>query len=388
MNGPRVLESRGVLAYLPSWCRVFFLGLGYFMILYFVYQYLWEIPTRQIAADAEKQVITRKEFYELNNSIRQTFVQAVGGAILILGLYFTARTLRISQDSLQTNQEGHITERFTKAIEQLGDTERLTVRLGGIYALERIARDSAKDHWQVMEVLTAYVRDNSLESQQTALKSLKSATDIQAVLDVLGRRVVTVDREKGKLDLYRANLEGMLLTGNFNKIVLVDANLAGAVFQDIHLEEACFVGAHLENSTFIRAHLERTEFSGAHLERAEFRETNFTETKLIGSCLEKAKLLEAYLEKVDLSCAQLQSASLPRAQLIGVCLEKADLSFVNLKEADFTGTQLQEAILTETQLQGANLQKVENLTQAQINEAFVDEYTQLPKGLTKPPLDL
>ncbi len=37
----------------------------------------------------------------------------------------------------------------------------LEVRLGGIYALERIARDSPKDHWTIMEVLTAYVRENS-----------------------------------------------------------------------------------------------------------------------------------------------------------------------------------------------------------------------------------
>jgi hypothetical protein len=33
------------------------------------------------------------------------------------------------------------------------------VRLGGIYALERIARDSESDHWAVMEVLTAFVRE-------------------------------------------------------------------------------------------------------------------------------------------------------------------------------------------------------------------------------------
>jgi hypothetical protein len=37
------------------------------------------------------------------------------------------------------------------------------VRIGGIYALERIARDSAKDHPTVMEVLNAFIRDHSRE---------------------------------------------------------------------------------------------------------------------------------------------------------------------------------------------------------------------------------
>ncbi|WP_062294251.1 hypothetical protein [Nostoc piscinale] len=35
------------------------------------------------------------------------------------------------------------------------------MRLGAIYTLERIAKDSAKDHWTIMEVLTAFVRENA-----------------------------------------------------------------------------------------------------------------------------------------------------------------------------------------------------------------------------------
>ncbi len=55
-----------------------------------------------------------------------------------------------------------MTDRYTKAIEQLG-SDKLDVRIGGIYALERIARDSAKDHPTVMEVLTAFIREHSRE---------------------------------------------------------------------------------------------------------------------------------------------------------------------------------------------------------------------------------
>ena len=55
-----------------------------------------------------------------------------------------------------------MTDRYTKAIEQLG-SDKLDVRIGGIYALERMARDSAKDHPTVMEVLTAFIREHSRE---------------------------------------------------------------------------------------------------------------------------------------------------------------------------------------------------------------------------------
>jgi hypothetical protein len=83
-----------------------------------------------------------------------------------VGVYSSMQTLDLSR-------EGQITDRFTKAIEQLGALDRtmdqtgnprpkLSVRLGGIYALERIARDSEKDEWPILEILTGYVREQSL----------------------------------------------------------------------------------------------------------------------------------------------------------------------------------------------------------------------------------
>ena len=55
-----------------------------------------------------------------------------------------------------------MTDRCAKAIEQLG-WDKLDVRVGGICAIERVARDSARDHLTVMEVLTAFIREHSHE---------------------------------------------------------------------------------------------------------------------------------------------------------------------------------------------------------------------------------
>lgn len=59
--------------------------------------------------------------------------QALGGLAVLGGLLYTARIFRLSR-------EGQLTERYTKAIEQLG-SGTLDVRLGAIYALERLAHD-------------------------------------------------------------------------------------------------------------------------------------------------------------------------------------------------------------------------------------------------------
>lgn len=140
-----------------------------------------------------------------------TRVVLVVVAVVIVGaaldrLAVTARTYRLAE-------QGQITDRYTKAIEQLGG-DKLGVRLGGIYALERIAHDSKRDHPTVVEVLGAFVRertdparterptvtdvlsafltlvDDRPERNPTSSDAgtkIKPPADVQAALTVLGR---------------------------------------------------------------------------------------------------------------------------------------------------------------------------------------------------------
>jgi hypothetical protein len=72
----------------------------------------------------------------------------------------TAAHLKAAQDQLVIAQEGQITERFTRAVDQLG-SDQLVVRLGGIYALERIAMNSPRDAATIAEVLSSYIRQHA-----------------------------------------------------------------------------------------------------------------------------------------------------------------------------------------------------------------------------------
>src|SRR4051794_23596585 len=72
------------------------------------------------------------------SSTRTGMIAGLAGLAALGSLLVTSRTYRITQ-------QGHITDRYTTAISQLGD-DKLDVRLGGIYALERLAIDSARDH--------------------------------------------------------------------------------------------------------------------------------------------------------------------------------------------------------------------------------------------------
>ena len=58
----------------------------------------------------------------------------------------------------EADRQRRIVESFSKAVEQLG-SDKLEVRVGAIFALERLSRESRGDYWTIMEVLAAFVRE-------------------------------------------------------------------------------------------------------------------------------------------------------------------------------------------------------------------------------------
>jgi uncharacterized protein YjbI with pentapeptide repeats len=270
------------------------------------------------------------------------------------------------------NRRGQITERFTRAIDQLGD-DKMEIRLGGIYGLERIAHESSTEHGPIIEVLTAYVRENSPWPPRQRRKPVgagtasrvnpdddeaesseeddgtppEAAVDIKAILTVLSRRNLKHERDAPLgLDLSGTNLRGV----QAREIPLRNANLAGA-----QLQRANLFGAQLQGAGLTRAQLEGARLTGAQLEGANLDRAQLQEANLAGAQLQAASLNGAQLQGAYLPTARLQSAKLNWAQLKGARLMKANLYEAQLQAADLRDAHLQGADLGGAKLQGANL---------------------------------
>jgi uncharacterized protein YjbI with pentapeptide repeats len=316
--------------------------------------------------------------YEADSRVRTwtLLAQVIGALILGFGGYFAWRNLHVAQ-------EGQITNRFSQAINQLGAEKdgkpNLEVRLGGIYALERIARDSPRDHWTIMEILTAYVRENvpGVEPQPSpsdphdpygdagTLYEAAGAppdvitppapppalrTDVQAILTVLRRRERSVDRaEPAGLDLRVTNLRG--------------ANLEGAQLQRANLEHVDLEQANLKN-----AKLQGATLRGAHLEHANLEGANLKEAKIEDADLQWAILKGAHLERADLFRARLKGAWLDSADLEGAVLYVSRLEWARLQGADLRGADLETAALEWAILEGAHLEHA-NLERTHLEHA-------------------
>jgi uncharacterized protein YjbI with pentapeptide repeats len=259
----------------------------------------------------------------------------------------------------QQGQEKLVTERFSTSVTQIGNTKEV-VRIGGIYSLERIAKDSPKDHWTIMEVLTAYVRQNSpLPPKGKAASPIP--IDIQSALTVIGRRNSKQESAEKRLDLSFSNLSGAELW---------DANLSGAKLGGANLSEADLRGANLFRADLGQANLFRADLSEANLFRADLGQANLFRADLSEANLEGANLSSgANLAQANLSGANLSGALLMLANLSEADLSEANLSGASFSEANLSEADLSEANLEGARLSGADLTGVEYLTVEQVKSA-------------------
>ncbi len=315
--------------------------------------------------------LTTEARLKAENDLRSTLVTLLGGIVVSLGavvgiLNFreTSRQNRAEADRnravLELERRGQMAERFTKAIEQLGQVgvDNLDVRIGAAYALEQIALDSDELHWPVIEVLTAYLREHTRKQKRRELElehgepdtqagqwhqSLEP--DFQAVATVVGRRRLEKDPPGRSLNLLGVRLQWADLRS---------AQLAGADLRGSHLEEANLSGAQLGGANLIGAQLKLANLTAADLRGAQFREV--------------AQLLRADHRKEYDELAVRYVAQLNGAILINANLDGADLHRGNLEGADLTGAQLERADLSSAHLQRA-IVYVANLEDADLDMA-------------------
>ena len=191
--------------------------------------------------------------------------------------------LGVEKTVKQTASDGNVTENTDANIE---------VRLGAVYALERISQDSDRDHMQIMEILCAYIRTNAPwdmdtdapSDPETSTPPKNTRADIQAALTVIGRRApdkIALERHKGfVLDLRFADLRGadlrdgdfaqaVFFGSNFQFALLLRTNLKGAKLQNANLSYANLfetrfdANTNLRNTTFDKAFVFDTDFSDA-----------------------------------------------------------------------------------------------------------------------------
>ncbi|MDW8471041.1 pentapeptide repeat-containing protein [Streptomyces scabiei] len=283
------------------------------------------------------------------NDVRTALLQVVGGLVVLFGAYATWRQLRVSQDGLRATQEGYVTDRFSRAVDQLG-SDKLDVRIGGLHALWRIAEQSARDREAIISLQAAYLRTHlpwppagpespAADVPINDIAPLETrAADAQVALTALG--VLCRHREQSWVNLSITDLRR--------------ADCDGLWFPEVNFDRAC-------------------------LEAAGLYHANLTQASLVSVNLRHADLTTAILRRARCVLADLRAAKLVGTDLRDADFTETDLREANLRKADAHGAVFHRADLRMADVRGTDLSTA-NLVEARLTGALASEHTRWPAG--------
>ncbi|GLP70412.1 hypothetical protein TUSST3_70330 [Streptomyces sp. TUS-ST3] len=286
------------------------------------------------------------------------------GIAAVIALIFSFASVQQAHDTLRLSEQGQITDRYTDAVANLG-SDTVDVRLGGIYALQRIMTDSSRDQSTVVRVLSGFVRVHAPQSAKTTsvYRPGGPPSDVTAALEVL------VMRESHKdgtafVDLHEADIR----TTDFARFWRKDRRAPD--LSEADLRQADLTGSDLSGA----------DLRGANLESAVPNQVNFT-----GSNLSHANASLADLRVSDFTRANLTGADLRASQLVRASLFNANLTGARMDSADVRDTSFLDANLRNVSLSETDLTEARDLTLEQVVSARLYPTTILPEALASNP---
>ena len=258
---------------------------------------------------------------ESNSTTLRNMGLLVGGVVAVGIAVWRSR---VAERQVDIAQQSLLHDRYQRSTEMLGSGV-LAVRLGGIYALQRLAEEyPLQYHVQIMSLFCAFVRnptgsnDGNLKLENFSGDPPHPYTivgeDIQAVMLAIGARgKQQLAIEKGakyRLDLHGSDLRGARLNGT---------NLASAprtTWPEISTVEYLTLskGTDLTYAKLCSAHLDYADLQGA---------------SLTGACLCKVGLEETNLSNADLADVSMEEALING----GPVLTGAEFSYNGLRPA-------------------------------------------------------
>lgn len=247
------------------------------------------------------------------------------------------------------------TDRFTAAIGQMGH-DSIDVRLGGIFALEHLAKARRDEYAETIDrVLIAFMLEHSVPpdnrekapkmksakaraaeaftqvrgdpppltvdeerkqaiDRERALVNLlmshfRTGSDVKAAIDTLSRSRLVFHPDANKdLDgpiVSDLDLAGLTIAG----LKLGSAQVSGLGCNNLRLGNTQFDNAVIENTEFVGSILYRVSFNNSKLTKVNFSDANLIQVDFSGSVLRSCFFTEAAILYADFSDATLIDCS-------------------------------------------------------------------------------
>jgi hypothetical protein len=295
-------------------------------ILFLLYVIRWVMHYRQAGT-----IHDTKDRIHAQDELLKTVAQFIAGialiATVILTWYQVRETIQGTRDQIELTRRGQLADRFKDAVQQLGSDQN-TLRIGGIFTLEQISKESPNEYLtSTTLILTAYLRNEltlkAYESASTKREDWPSSA-VKAALMVLGRREIRDENEFPNLSQVMLRKADLTDVGKLEQLRLDGADLSEANLSGINLTRVLLRGAKLAG----------TNLSNSNLSKADLSNADLSIRKNVPTDLFNATLNDAILESTKLTGARLSLAHMDRAILINADLTAARMLSTRLTDAN------------------------------------------------------
>jgi uncharacterized protein YjbI with pentapeptide repeats len=389
---------------------------------------LWYFPDKYISSFFSS--LKEKDRFDAIKDTRILFVNIGAGILAITGIYLTWRRTKAldkkNKIDIDNNDNNLTLQQFFKASELLANNDNITARLSGIYLFEKIMNKNEEYHWQIVELLSAYIREhrnNELfevgRCEDTGKLNIETETathtnfyeveedvgydenfekikkkvkyyrvpvekDIQAILTVLGRRNLEYEKdENGKnlkkyiselhinIDNNKEIIENYKLFQIIKNLDLKNVNLYKANLTDVHFENANCMGSHFIYADCNLAYFENANCKGANFENALCVGSHFENAICAISNFKTAMCNDTHFEHAICTETHFEYARCYKAHFEYAHCMNAHFENAICKGAYFNNANCADIYFNKTRLEDAHFYKTENLTSKILCQASI-----------------
>jgi uncharacterized protein YjbI with pentapeptide repeats len=244
---------------------------------------IWAGPKIQLRNQKSRK-IDKTQLIDLENKLRQTYSQIIGGIALIVGFFISYNNfvgLKFKQD----------TEILSNSLNQLFDTTS-TTRIGAIYTISRLAEDSDNKR-VILEILCDFLSNDS--------NGTRNQKEANLILNVIGSLFDKIPSKEVHFTIENTK---------FQRLYLENLNFDMIYFSKCTFENSAIVSTSFENSNFSESKFYQCLMTDNNFKSISAYNAKFISCNLSSSSFIKSNLNSALFSDCDLAKANFESSSL------------------------------------------------------------------------------
>ena len=227
--------------------------------------------------------------FSQENEARRTVVQICGGLFAVFGILLAVMRVRHTARDVDINGSQERTGRYIKCVELLGSIRdrtkdekepSLETRLGAIYALRALAKDSPPDRTMIVKTLAGYVQMHvrrlpvglgaDSEPAPAGWVNDELRIDVKAALSTVAELGTETAVSEPGVNLGETYLDKVALQKKcrLGSAGLSKARLRSAILEQVDFTKADLYGSDLHGATLAGAILDGAVFKGSDLSQA------------------------------------------------------------------------------------------------------------------------